>query len=87
VGAGAITDTTVSETVPETTAPPTEDTVNDFFPEERDLTDCLGALERPGCGSSARGGWGQTAVFGVMITGLVVVFGRIAWGARRTMRS
>ncbi len=59
-------------------------TANDFLPEERNLSDCVGALERPGCGSEARGGWRQTLVFLVVAAGLVLVFGRIAWSARRS---
>ncbi len=73
-------------TVPPTTLPTDEivvDEANPFLPENRDLTDCVGALERPGCGSEARGGWHQNAVAVVMIGGLIVVFGRIAWGVRR----
>jgi hypothetical protein len=59
-------------------------TANDFLPEERNLSDCVGALERPGCGSEARGGWRQTLVFLVVAAGLALVFGRIAWSARRS---
>jgi hypothetical protein len=58
-------------------------TSNDFLPQERDLSECVGALERPGCGSEARGGWHQTLVFVAVAGGLAVVFGRIAWAARR----
>lgn len=56
---------------------------NEFIPEERDLTDCIGVLERPGCGSERRGGWRQTAVLGVILLGLVIVFGNVARGVRR----
>ncbi len=59
------------------------DEANPFLPENRDLTDCIGTLQRPGCGSEARGGWHQNAVAIVMFGGLLVVFGRIAWGIRR----
>ena len=59
-------------------------TANEFLPEERNLSDCVGALERPGCGSEARGGWRQTLVFLAVAAGLVLVFGRIAWSARRS---
>ncbi len=62
-------------------------TVNDFIPEDQNLSDCLGALERPGCGSESRGGWRQTVTFSVMALGLVVVFGRIFWSVRRNQRS
>jgi hypothetical protein len=59
-------------------------TANDFLPEERNLSDCVGAHERPGCGSEARGGWRQALVFLAVAVGLVLVFGRIAWSARRS---
>ncbi len=59
------------------------DEANPFLPESRDLSDCVGTLERPGCGSESRGGWHQNAVAIVMIAGLLFVFGRIAWGVRR----
>ena len=78
----------------ETTAPPTTvagdeiviDEANPFLPEDRDLTECIGTLQRPGCGSEARGGWHQNAVAIVMFAGLLVVFGRIAWGVRRSQK-
>jgi hypothetical protein len=63
--------------------PPTPTTVNDFFPAERDISDCLSVLPKPGCGSEARGGWGQTAVFGAIMVGLAVIFTRIVVGIRR----
>lgn len=61
-------------------------TANDFFPEERDVTDCIGVLERPGCGNENRGGWRQFAVLGALTLGLVIVFGNIARGVRRNRR-
>lgn len=77
-------------TVPPTTLPADEivvDEANPFLPENRDLTDCVGTLERPGCGSEARGGWHQNAVAIVMIGGLMLVFGRIAWSVRRGQKN
>jgi hypothetical protein len=56
---------------------------NEFFPEERNVTDCIGVLERPGCGSENRGGWRQLLVFGVIAAGLVIVFGKITIEVRR----
>ncbi len=63
------------------------DEANPFLPENRDITDCIGTLQRPGCGSEARGGWHQNAVAIVMITGLLIVFGRVAWGVRRGQKN
>ena len=56
VAAGGATGTATGDT-----APPV-DTINEFFPEDRSLGDCLSSLPKPGCGSSARGGWRQTLV-------------------------
>ena len=64
-----------------TSRPPV--TANPFLPEERSLTECVGALERPGCGSKERGGWRQTLVFIAVISGLGLVFWRIALTVRR----
>lgn len=76
---------------PEPIAPPTTELVvdeaNPFLPEERNLTDCVGMLQRPGCGSEARGGWHQNAVAIVMVSGLLLVFGRVAWGVRRSQKN
>lgn len=72
-------DTASTDTVP-------VDTANPFLPEQRDLTECIGLLQRPGCGSEARGGLGQTLVAILMIGGLVLIFGRVAWGLRRNRR-
>ena len=62
-------------------------TANPFLPEEQDLTTCVGMLQRPGCGSEARGGWHQNLVAIAMIGGLIIVFGRVAWGVRRNRHS
>jgi len=72
---------------PPTTDEITTDSANPFLPEERDLTDCLGLLQRPGCGSEARGGIGQTLVAVLMIGGLLLIFGRVGWGVYRNRRS
>jgi hypothetical protein len=58
-------------------------TANPFLPEDADLTTCVGTLQRPGCGSSERGGWHQNLVAIVMIGGLLIIFGRVAWGVAR----
>lgn len=55
---------------------------NDFMPQEANLSDCLGSLPRPGCGSDARGGWRQYLTMGVLTAGLAFVGWRIARGVR-----
>ncbi len=76
---------------PEPATPPTTEIVvdeaNPFLPENRDLSDCIGMLQRPGCGSESRGGWHQNAVAIVMVSGLFIVFGRVAWGVRRSQKN
>ncbi len=59
-------------------------TANPFLPDQQDLTDCVGLVERPGCGSESRGGLHQNLVAIAMIAGLLVVFGRVAWVIRRS---
>lgn len=58
-------------------------TVNDFVPTERDLSECISAVPKPGCGSEARGGWRQTAVFALVVAGLGFIAWRVVAGARR----
>ena len=74
------------EPAPVTTEVPVV-TANPFLPEDADLTSCVGMLQRPGCGSEERGGWRQYAVAAVMVGGLVIVFGRVAWGVARNRRN
>jgi len=67
--------------------PPTVPVANDFVPEDANLTDCVSALPRPECGSEARGGWRQGAVFGALALGLAIITWRIVVGVRRQARS
>lgn len=69
-------DTTTGSAVPTVT-------VNEFLPTDRDLSECLSALPRPGCGSEARGGWRQTAIFVAMLGGLAFIAWRIIASSRR----
>lgn len=63
--------------------PPPPVTVNEFFPQDRSLSDCLSALPKPGCGSEARGGMHQTAVFAALMLGLLVIGTRIVFAIRK----
>jgi hypothetical protein len=63
--------------------PPPPVTVNEFLPENRDLSDCLNSLPKPDCGSDAQGGWHQTLVLLAIVAGLGVIGWRIVVGARR----
>ncbi|WP_395155699.1 hypothetical protein [Ilumatobacter sp.] len=81
---------TPSETLPVSTddlvdvdAPRPPTTANDFFPEDRDLTSCVGVLERPGCGSEQRGGWRQGLILLAVLSGLAIVFGNVIRSSRK----
>jgi hypothetical protein len=67
---------------PDPTPPPVV-TANEFLPDERNLSECVGVLERPGCGSEERGGSAQTIVFVVMLGAMALIFTRIAIGVRQ----
>ena len=73
--------TTATSSTVDPAPPPV--TVSDFYPEDANLSDCLGFVERPGCGSEARGGRGQTLVFVALAAGLALVFWRVAVGVRK----
>jgi hypothetical protein len=74
------------ETAPSTTM--STATTNPFFPDDEsaNLTDCVGTLQRPDCGSRERGGWRQGVLFGVVVAGLVAIGTRIVIGIRRRDR-
>jgi hypothetical protein len=77
-------------TAPPSTAPPPTApvvTANEFLPTDRDLSDCVGVLEKPGCGSQARGGTAITVVFIIMLLAMVLIFARIAVGVRQNRRA
>jgi hypothetical protein len=67
---------------------PTTTTIpSDFYPEDANLSDCVGLVEKPGCGSKARGGWRQTMVFVVVLAGLALIGWRISVGIRKNRAS
>ena len=61
----------------------TRPTINEFYPEERSLSDCLSSLPKPDCGSDARGGWAQGVVLLAILAGLGVIGWRIRAASRR----
>ncbi|MGA1076305.1 MAG: hypothetical protein ACO307_14410 [Ilumatobacteraceae bacterium] len=69
-------------TAPSDDERPTRPTINEFYPEQRPLSDCLSSLPKPNCGSDARGGWRQLAVLAAILGGL----GFIAWRIVATVR-
>ena len=56
---------------------------NDFIPTDRDISECISAIPKPGCGSEARGGWHQTIVLLAILAGLALITWRIVVGARK----
>lgn len=65
---------------------------NDFLDLERDLSECISAVPKPGCGreptqAGDRGGFLQLALFGVMMTGLVVIGWRVTTAVRARDRA
>lgn len=55
---------------------------NEFVPD-RNISECVGLVERPDCGSKSKGGLGMTLTFVALLLGLGVVLGRIAMSVRR----
>lgn len=75
--------TALATTDPEPPATPPPSTFNEFYPEDQSISDCLGLLQKPNCGSDARGGWAQYTVFGALLGGLGFIGWRIVRTARR----
>lgn len=60
---------------------------NPFIPESVNLSECISALPRPGCGSEARGGWRQTLVFAVLFVGMLLIALRLVIALRRRQQT
>jgi hypothetical protein len=68
-----------------TSAPP--DTVNDFLPEDANLSTCIGMLERPGCSTDSKSDFRTYLTFAFLTLGLCFIGWRIAVGIRQRDRS
>ncbi|MFT3851459.1 MAG: hypothetical protein QM733_01750 [Ilumatobacteraceae bacterium] len=66
-------------------APPTTD--NSFIPTNQNLTDCVGTLERPNCGSESKGDSHMYLTFAVLMAGMALIGWRIAVAVRRRDRN
>lgn len=65
------------------TDPAPVSTINEFIPEDRDLTECISAVPKPGCGSEARTSWEQGALLVVLVVALAFIAWRVIRAARR----
>lgn len=55
---------------------------NEFLPERENITDCVGTVERPDCGSKIKGGWQMYLTFAVLIAGMSFIGWRVTKGVR-----
>ena len=55
---------------------------NDFIPEDQNVGTCIGAVDRPDCGSKSKGGWRMYLTFAVLMSGM----GFIGWRIARSIR-
>ena len=58
-------------------------TLNDFIPVDRDLSDCISAVQKPGCGSESRSDYHEWLVFIALIGGMAFIGWRVVSSARR----
>ena len=56
---------------------------NQYLPVRENVSDCIGTVERPNCGSETKGGWQQALTFGVLIAGMSF----IGWRVVRSVRA
>lgn len=87
-GAVAMSSDTSVEQSNDTTVNGPDATTNDFLDLERSLTECISSNPPPGCGRTPtspgdRGGWQQLVLFGVMMSGIGVIFWRVSRAVRR----
>ena len=60
-----------------------EGTGENVFLPEGNLSDCVGTVERPNCGSAEKGGRGTYLTLAVLVLGLAFIFWRISIGIRK----
>lgn len=56
---------------------------NVYLPEDQDVTDCVGTVELPNCGSKEKGGWRMYLVMAVLVAGVAFIAWRVARLVRR----
>lgn len=89
VVAGSTLVPVAAASVPPADQPPT---TNDFLDLERDVSECISSMPKPGCGreptsSGDRGGWQQTLVFAVLMTSMAGIGVRVVFAVRKRDRS
>ncbi len=72
--------TTVTTNVVSDSGPVTTD--NPYLPVRENVSDCFGAVERPDCGSKAKGGWQMYLTFAVLIAGMSFIGWRVVRGVK-----
>jgi hypothetical protein len=80
VGLTAAVPRVAAATAPPDPGPPA---TNDFIPEDQNLSDCVGTLQRPDCGSTGKGDWHSYLAFGVLLAGMGFIGWRIVVGVRQ----
>ena len=60
---------------------------NDFIPADQNLTDCVGTLEKPDCGSNRKDDLNMYLTFGVLMGGMALIGWRIAVAVRQRDRA
>ena len=60
----------------------TVNTDNEFLPARDNVSDCIGAVERPDCGSEAKGGWQMYLALGALVAGMSFIGWRVVRGVR-----
>lgn len=84
-----VTDPPVAEaTTDDSMADESPIATNDFLDLERELSECISSNPLPGCGREPtspgdRGGWQQLLLFGILMTGMAVILGRVFVAVRR----
>lgn len=56
---------------------------NDFIPDDQNVGTCIGAVDRPDCGSKSKGGWRMYLTFAVLLSGM----GFIGWRIARSIKA
>jgi len=73
-------------TAPTTTVAAAPVVTNDFLPADQNLSDCVGTLELPNCGSSKKSDMRLYLTFAALMGGMGLIGWRIAVGIRKRDR-